>query len=45
MFHVGNFCLGAFVLEIGIWSLVFVWGLVLGIWNLSLRIAYSYRQP
>jgi len=27
---------GAFVLEIGIWSLVFVWDLVLEIWNLSL---------
>jgi hypothetical protein len=29
----------AFVLVIGIWSLEFVWNLVLGIWNLSLPIA------
>jgi hypothetical protein len=39
---------GNFVLEIGIWSLEFVWNLVLGIWNLSLPIASFltvYRRP
>jgi hypothetical protein len=35
----------AFVLEIGIWNLGFIWNLVLGIWNLSLRIAVSNRFP
>jgi hypothetical protein len=32
-------------LEIGIWKLGFIWNLVLGIWNLSLRIAFPDRQP
>jgi hypothetical protein len=39
---------GAFVLEIGIWNLGFVWDLVLVIWNLSLTIASSLpvnRKP
>jgi len=34
---------GAFVLEIGIWSLEFVCYLEFGIWNLSLRIASCYH--